>query len=1000
APPDFDEIVPDPCLAGEMAVPARTVSVAHEPQFASSRTGWAPGDGVAGRFGLPPSPSGPDWQDPAMELVEFDVPADGAVCIVVRNGSVESATRAATGRVWLDDEEIIGGDRFEARHTLVRHRARVSAGRHKVVIHATAGGDATPGAVKSSGPVASYTYYVRFQAGDALPRPVPEGKEALAGTAGAGQVALSNLALAADGNVVHAKVELDATVGAYVHPGLTHAARYVMQVADARTCRQVAELARVDVLRAESLGGLEEAIATAGVAWQPEAGRVPRRVYVRVAAVVDVPGAPVWGWDEPSEQQPRPVAIQLPLEVSGPALAAPVLSAPVALDVRQGVPKHLEGIVAAEDGTMAFAPQARWRSHTLGEFYAMRKMSLRGDFPATPSAGSLCTPFGWCSETCLAYRVLHVQLSPYREWWGPAGCGGGWGLTVLAPSIGNAFLRPPSPPSSEVGDAQLLVYHPRGIGAFGRPQPYTIRAPRFDEVIDPSTGMTPAEFRPGAEVRLRGSLFKTYYVLFEVRQGGRTWNIQREGGGAPLLWEWENADGHLGDAEVAFRMPHDLAVGVEACVRVKSGGYWGENRPVGEIGMEEFCARVLPPEVRGVRPGCGRWHDTVTLFGWRLAASGVGEPIVKFVQFPGGAGSEWTADVREVRDGMSDIDGDMVPDADVNGDTIADGDSEIEVEVPFGCPDGVAECTSARKGPMIGQNEIRVYYEDPPWGGEGAVEIPGRVDFWVKGRENGNFRFLTGDFPDSGEGVGALNLSGAYDCWGTGGDACQAKAWMPPPFGEVNYTCSDRQGTATIKITSVETDPGSPHFGRRWYTVRVEGGSTHTGSFYISPGGWGGLALSPECTVLMRLSWIPGTTDDFTWEARYAGPYMSDGDHGGSRWTHTITPGGSWAFVLAGFSPDETVEILGYPRFSSGAWKFQWNLEDFGGAASYGFGAPPRSLTTFPLWSARMEENRAWDFRWGSGSSNLLASESGEMNESGDPALPGAPESCDHAMAP
>jgi hypothetical protein len=311
------------------------------------------------------------------------------------------------------------------------------------------------------------------------------------------------------------------------------------------------------------------------------------------------------------------------------------------------------------------------------------------------------------------------------------------------------------------------------------------------------------------------------------------------------------------------RLPTYLQAGQEACISVVS--YHGDNPPEGVIGAGDFCLTPRAPRVMGARPGCGRWGDTVTLFGWGLYQERfITEPddvTVKFVEFRGTTPREWTATVGEVREAEV---------GDVDGDGTEDGDSEIEIEIPFGCPDDSPDCETVDMGPGPGRTEIRVYVEDPPWGGgPGPVELGGRVDFWVNGRENGPFTWMTADFPNGpGTGTGALNLMAAHECFGEGGGVdCQRYAFMVPPFGEVNYTCDAPSGKrATITVTDVWTDPASAYFGQRAYSVDVydvEDPVTHTRPrlggisteyFYISPGGWGGVALSPDCTVLVELS--------------------------------------------------------------------------------------------------------------------------------------------------
>jgi hypothetical protein len=113
-----------------------------------------------------------------------------------------------------------------------------------------------------------------------------------------------------------------------------------------------------------------------------------------------------------------------------------------------------------------------------------------------------------------------------------------------------------------------------------------------------------------------------------------------------------------------------------------------------------------------------------------------------------------------------------------------------------------------------------------------------------------------------------------------------------------------------------------------------------------------------------------------------------------------VTPAGNFAFIMAGFSPDETGAFWGYPVLASGRWEFIWHLRDLATHSALRSGT--RGWESLPEWSARMEGNKVYDFYWGpedTYDTYRLMSESSLFDRAGDPRFPDAPESCEYTMA-
>ncbi|MFH2072495.1 MAG: hypothetical protein ABIJ75_06560, partial [Actinomycetota bacterium] len=341
--PKFNEVVPDPCVAGTPIVESRTVWLGdpkppngqEPPQLASAgpttslvpmgmgAAGWetrssrgsgrgigldgraADGSMLGGRVEVPVEPlGGSDIQVGSLERVEFTAPGKGAICVVIYNGSADRATRVVFGSVHLDGNDVISAQRFNADHTLLRERQPVEAGDHVLEID-TQGAPSIgqPDTDVAPGPGSFYTYQVMFQPGDAMPRGVPADPNDPGGGG-----SLPNLVMGHAPKLFGGKVEVITKVPAVAPGPQGYVVRYVVQLADPRSCRQLREIRGAHPVPVDGdPAGWVEAIAMPGFGWdgRDDQGRPVQgsRLFARVTADIRPLGLPLF--PSPDEMVPR-----------------------------------------------------------------------------------------------------------------------------------------------------------------------------------------------------------------------------------------------------------------------------------------------------------------------------------------------------------------------------------------------------------------------------------------------------------------------------------------------------------------------------------------------------------------------------------------------------------------------------------------------------------------------------------------------------------------------
>lgn len=528
--------LPEPCVMGSPLVPPTTVELdtKEEPKEPDG-VAVAPADGASVQEVADDAAT--EVKLPVAEVVEFDVPKAGVICLVIENGSADKATRVSNGTVLLDDRQIIGPDRFNAAQTLIRERAKVEAGRRKLTISATAmAASATAMAASDVPAVAAgsraphYTYQVYYQAGEAMPLEFGTPQGMAVGQRPAGR--FMNVALTTHRNERGVQLEMEAPVPAIAVGPQTYVAPYVVQIADSLSCRQVRELRGWFPVRTATARGMEEALATTGFLWdgRGEDGKPLRanRAYVRVFAatamagldVLPLPGAAPAAAKRDGGGGPLPPQ---PLNVTGPISqrdlnlirTSPVL---VRLIWKLTTP-HVGGFCRSlacstervgDSLAWACAPNAVWLSVGVGEGFRQtsRALCLTGNYPRPGR---------------YEFEFQQSQEGEVKRWWteltwlAPPGVEvrPGYWLEVTLPVVGDG--RPPFTANPWPGAASVAVRH-NGAPMIGSPREFAFAHARFLG-IDPPTHR-PGGFTRGNLMTLRGHLLATYRVIFQMTQRG------------------------------------------------------------------------------------------------------------------------------------------------------------------------------------------------------------------------------------------------------------------------------------------------------------------------------------------------------------------------------------------------------------------------------------------------------------------------------------------------
>ncbi|MBI5489359.1 MAG: hypothetical protein HY905_18650 [Deltaproteobacteria bacterium] len=581
--PAFGSRVPDPCVAGTPVVPWTTVFV--QPDQPAPKTS-AGGSEIA----VDPGPSGAESSERsgfpetiATTTVVFDVPGSGAVCIEIRNGSRDPTTRVGAGTAALDGQLVIGSDRLTSSATLLRERQAVGGGPHKLVIDVQ---QANPPNVIGSKPGAGsaeryFSYQVLYQAGNALPRRLP----------GSGPGTIANFSTARWRDLRVGKFELNTTLPAIGEPGQDYVVPYVLQIADPDTCRQVRQISGIFAVPAETRRGIEEAIGTAGFAWdgRDDDGHPVQgdRVVVRLFATAGMSGQDVVPLPGPMELHwgslPFPFNPNLGPPGGDPTLIT--VPATVLAWARFYLRPRVDGIATVGActiggvGVPSCAPNAQWLSTSPG----------RGSFEETGRVMRL-TGYFLPADTTRSYEVDFAQGS--AAWMAPVtSTGASWWIEARMPVLGDGRPAGTSNPDAWDPMASVSVLY-GGTEMSGGARSFTFRGPSFTGIDPEGDG----EWFPGDGMTLWGELFATYRMNFLIRQDG--------------VVSGRYSGFQADEVEYGLALPggRDLRPGTAYAEVMEVAP---EGDPV--HGARSWPFTVAGPEITAISPGSGRICPTVRL---------------------------------------------------------------------------------------------------------------------------------------------------------------------------------------------------------------------------------------------------------------------------------------------------------------------------------------------------------------------------------------------------
>ncbi|MBN1770297.1 MAG: hypothetical protein JXB32_03460, partial [Deltaproteobacteria bacterium] len=497
--PAFEGTLPDPCVMGQPVLPLATILL----------------DGLADDL---QSDEG-DLSAPGVAETEFELPGDGAVCMVVTNGGRHAATRVATGSVLLDGVEVIPSERFNRRATILRQRASLQSGRHKIRVVASPQRPTEAGSGEM--PEQYYAFQVLFQPGDAMPKVISSAQP---NSPEQGATWLANAATAVTSAGRRLKLEAATRVPGIGQRGQDHVLSYVVQIADPRTCRQVRAIRSAMPIPTEAVGGIEEALASGGITWdgKDEFGRnVAGSLFiVRILGEVGLAGIeiladPAGPPTPPDLPEPPPRAQIPPIGPFSQEFRVPerlwrwtrLLGVPhVGPWARSEACAVSENCVA---GGLCWscAPNAHWQNSAAPPGYDAfwvydRLVRVTGYFPDRPRD----------------YHARFTQDDLTREEWLRDGLSSeplGWWMEVPLPAVGDALgtvhFRP--------GPARLQVYD--GSGLFGLPKDFEFQPPELEghsPSAQAATSTEPAGWTRGDPIRLHGRLLATYRASVRLEQ--------------------------------------------------------------------------------------------------------------------------------------------------------------------------------------------------------------------------------------------------------------------------------------------------------------------------------------------------------------------------------------------------------------------------------------------------------------------------------------------------
>ena len=473
AQPDGNRTLPDPCVMGRPVVGPQVIEVSPRPPKAAP-----PGERSAAGATVetPDAPSGvPDLPTmPATaESVDFETPAAGAVCLVIANGSGVPSSRVERGRVWLDGQEVISANRFVSSATLLRQRLAVAAGKHTLRIEADGPSDAASNSTGTG--TRFFLYQVLFQAGNAMPAPVPPAPGNPEGGAG---LALNFTTGRLRSNRV-AKLEFETAVPAVGLGKQGYVVPFVVQLADARTCRQVRELRGTVPVGTDTRGGWEDALASAGLTWdgRDESGRPvqAQSLFARISFGAALAGLETFPLPTSGEMEPHAGDWpELPPWVpTGPPVPrfGPFVTRPIA--VRWGprlFTPHQDGFCTTlacsldrdPDLSWSCAPNVGWRTSgsAAGWTVDTRRLCLAGYYP---SGSDYDVVFEQGGST-----LVRPPGTPIRV------ASSGWWLEAALPAVGDdpAVIGPATP---HPGAATATVF--RDGASMGTTSSFTFRPP-------------------------------------------------------------------------------------------------------------------------------------------------------------------------------------------------------------------------------------------------------------------------------------------------------------------------------------------------------------------------------------------------------------------------------------------------------------------------------------------------------------------------------------------
>ena len=450
-------------------------------------------------------------------------------------------------------------------------------------------------------------------------------------------IAATNFSLARATRGRAGKLEYAGEVPA-VGPGpQTYALRYVIQLADPRTCKQVRELRGLYPISTATSAGWEDVLASPGLWWdgRDDRGRPvhSQALFVRGWLSVDLAGLDLLPPLPPAETEPRgPVPIDpdppIPIDpapvidrsvIPGPELARFRLgNAWMAIQalINRPHPDYVGNVFACGRETPSApiealpscAPSADW--HLFPAFRATRSI------PIVCGACGMTTPPP--AEISRRWQVRFRQGADWLIGFSlPVGARPGWWFSGDLPEV---------PPTSGIpgpvagASAEAIVSYtdtaPGGDSSITEVTrvPFTFRGPTVARVESPDGDAT---FTPGERIRVFGHLLATYRVRFALAQtsGGTATTLARLA--APTD---EPATGAytatLDDVMVQGDVPPDAAAVVGPAQVVATPGLAGVDVAGSPSGMEvvpKTCDRehehLVPGSEDSCEPYSGRLHD-------------------------------------------------------------------------------------------------------------------------------------------------------------------------------------------------------------------------------------------------------------------------------------------------------------------------------------------------------------------------------------------------------